>query len=486
MDGLSYHGIVTAYTDATHFKIDGLAGWGDNYFFDWYIYVVRDAGGAGAAPQGEIQSITDYASTDGTFTHVAFTVPLAIGDEVLIIQKRIASTAAGFEEGAVWIDTAGTDSTAAPYGTPTHPTSTIPNGLIIAAANELTKLKIVGTHTITSDISNYTIERVLGHFTAITLGAGVTNADTHFIGCTISGTSNGNGFYDHCIFYGMADLKGIVYDSILQGLIALTDPDPALAHTTFNNVTTHQWLVYIDCSTLTAPVGGRDITFNNLSGYLEFINLGAAGAAAANETIHIHSSTGAIIVVNATCTRGTVNVYGNAYVTDGGGGTTVNDYTVNNSLERQLHILDFWSEPQEEVQLTDTVAPGTDVALPSVTVADLPANVTVERVIAMFKFRIIENTNAAVNKLQGGQHIQVESDAPGTYRDAISFVDDMFTIAANTREAGDVIIGDHDIAIEVDAHGNDTYLFKWEAALVDQANLQFDDAQTGLRIWYSV
>jgi len=94
IDGLSYYARVTTYTDPTHFKADDLASWGDDFFKDWFVYVVRDAGGAGAAPQDELVKITDYTSSDGTFAHVAFTTPLAITDEVLIVHKSVAAAIA--------------------------------------------------------------------------------------------------------------------------------------------------------------------------------------------------------------------------------------------------------------------------------------------------------------------------------------------------------------------------------------------------------
>lgn len=93
-DGLSYYAMVTAYTNTTSFKADELAGWEDNFFDKWYVYVVRDSGGASAAPQDELAKITDYTSSDGTFTHVAFTTPLAVGDEVLIVHKSVAAAIA--------------------------------------------------------------------------------------------------------------------------------------------------------------------------------------------------------------------------------------------------------------------------------------------------------------------------------------------------------------------------------------------------------
>lgn len=146
-----------------------------------------------------------------------------------------------------------------------------------------------------------------------------------------------------------------------------------------------------------------------------------------------------------------------------------------------LFQVDFWSVPQEEVAVTAVAG---DLALPDVTVAGLPTGSTVVRAVAMFKARVIENTNGAVNKLNGAQEIQVRDDTPGAWADAINFVDDQFGIAASTREGGDVLVGALDLSATVD--GNDTYNFQWDEAVADQANLQFNDVQVGLRIWYRV
>ena len=86
---LAFKATVTTYTDTTHFKTTDLIGYGDDYFGgpnnNWYVYAVRDSAGGGALPQGENELISNYVSSDGTFTHVAFTTPLAAGDEVLIV-----------------------------------------------------------------------------------------------------------------------------------------------------------------------------------------------------------------------------------------------------------------------------------------------------------------------------------------------------------------------------------------------------------------
>ncbi len=163
-----------------------------------------------------------------------------------------------------------------------------------------------------------------------------------------------------------------------------------------------------------------------------------------------------------------------------------NDWPLNlkdiwDSKRRVLCSMDFWSTPQEEVAVTNVAG---DKSLPSVTIADLPDGAVIVRAIAIFKYRVIENTNVAANKLSGAQEIQVNDSAATGWVDGINFVDDQFGMAASTIQGGDVFIGAIDIAARVD--GNDTYSFQWDEAIADLANIQFNDVQVGLRIWYSV
>ena len=105
-NGLVFRGTVTTYTDTTHFKVSSLPDYGnaddfpDEFFKDYYAYVVWDAGATGAAPQGESQPVSAYSSLDGGFTHTAFTVPVAVGDEILLIHPSAlnASVLADLDE----------------------------------------------------------------------------------------------------------------------------------------------------------------------------------------------------------------------------------------------------------------------------------------------------------------------------------------------------------------------------------------------------
>lgn len=94
--GLAYKGTVTAVPGANQFTIASLIGKGlgkfDGATAPYSAYVFRDAGGLGAAPQGESQAVLAYNSVTGVFTTAAFTTPVALGDEVIIIHPSFAAS----------------------------------------------------------------------------------------------------------------------------------------------------------------------------------------------------------------------------------------------------------------------------------------------------------------------------------------------------------------------------------------------------------
>ena len=87
-ESLTYYGIVDAVPGANQLTISALAGLGAGKFAGatnpYSAFVLRDAGGASAAPQGEAQAITAYATATGVFTTAAFTAAVAVGDEILL------------------------------------------------------------------------------------------------------------------------------------------------------------------------------------------------------------------------------------------------------------------------------------------------------------------------------------------------------------------------------------------------------------------
>jgi hypothetical protein len=87
---LTYTAPITTAANTTTFACTQLIGFGNDFFKGWYAYVIWDAGGATAAPQGEYKLITDYVSTTGTFTIGAFTAAHAVTDIVMIMHPYLA------------------------------------------------------------------------------------------------------------------------------------------------------------------------------------------------------------------------------------------------------------------------------------------------------------------------------------------------------------------------------------------------------------
>jgi len=84
---------VTTFTDLNNFASLDLVGYENDFFgggaAGWYVFVVRDDGGAGAAPTGEYRLVTDYVSATGAFVHNAFSALLAVGDQVMLIHPML-------------------------------------------------------------------------------------------------------------------------------------------------------------------------------------------------------------------------------------------------------------------------------------------------------------------------------------------------------------------------------------------------------------
>jgi len=146
---------------------------------------------------------------------------------------------------------------------------------------------------------------------------------------------------------------------------------------------------------------------------------------------------------------------------------------------RSYFTLDSWSVSQQQVQLTSVAG---DKVLPDVVVSGIPASVTIIRAVAFLRFRVVENTFAGANSLSGAQAIQVRK-AAGAYVNAISFVASMFTFTAATREGGLIIEGDINLATAT-VDGNATYNFQWDEAVAAQNNLQFNDVQVGIKVYF--
>jgi len=154
-------------------------------------------------------------------------------------------------------------------------------------------------------------------------------------------------------------------------------------------------------------------------------------------------------------------------------------------LDRLTNPLIFLSVINNVIDLP---AAATDTNLPDVVISGIPAGATLDKVLVFLIVRAIENTNAGgANAIEGAQNIRVKKSTGAWGVDdiiAIPLTDNMWTIAASTREFGDVIGGDdaHDVKSEVD--GNATYNLRFEDANVDLDFLRLNDVQVMIKVWY--
>lgn len=157
--------------------------------------------------------------------------------------------------------------------------------------------------------------------------------------------------------------------------------------------------------------------------------------------------------------------------------------TLSAMLGHIVSSMDFWGDITEELQLTSVLQANLAFG-GNVVIAGIPAGATITRVVVMFLWRALENTHATIaNKLQGAQNIEVNF-AGGAFIDAIALADDLFGVAIATREMGSALLGAIDVKATVT--GNGTCTFRIDAARADQNNLQFNDLQMGIRVYFTV
>ena len=146
-------------------------------------------------------------------------------------------------------------------------------------------------------------------------------------------------------------------------------------------------------------------------------------------------------------------------------------------------IIDVYFSAQDDV--IDLPAAATDTNLPNIVLPNISG--TIDHVYVGIKFAMKENTSASgANAIAGAQAIRIKKST-GTWGvddvAAINLSDNQWTVAASTREGGDVQVGAVDVVGEVDAF-NATYNLRFENADVDYDFLRLNDVQVFLKIIY--
>ena len=116
--GATFYGAITTATSTTQFKVDSLQGLGTDLLEDAYYCQIIQADAA--APEGEIQKVSVYDTSDGNITvGTAFTVAPDVGDYILILHESVVVAIADTTNNLFMSDVIGnkTDTSAVPSTT---------------------------------------------------------------------------------------------------------------------------------------------------------------------------------------------------------------------------------------------------------------------------------------------------------------------------------------------------------------------------------
>jgi hypothetical protein len=214
---------------------------------------------------------------------------------------------------AVWFDTGGAAGTTNyTHGTMTNPNSSIANSRTIANSLNLKNFYINNNSTVTLD-QGYSGFSFFGEKWTLALANRLID-NSFFAGATVSGLSTGTGWqFEHCTI-GTVTLNapGLIRNSGLTGTLTIGAAGVLSIHDCTSEVAAGgEWTLAF------GAVGATTVGLRRFAG-----NVTVTGMATGD--VLIISGWGAVIL-DATCTAGTVYIRGNFELTNNGSGQTVTD-----------------------------------------------------------------------------------------------------------------------------------------------------------------
>ena len=370
---------------------------GDDYEIWHTIQCVVDGGNLVAADEAG-------DAIDSIFPS-AFTQVIRTSSSSATLQELEAIQFSSFN-GQIHINAdTGTSSTTYPAGTGQQPVNNIADALTIAAERGFKRLFFESSFTFEAgdNVSLFEIEGASETRTVLTFNSGTLCAGSEFAECTLTGTLVSPAAFRHCIIGdivgGTIGIAGTidVSDCLFTGTITLS---PAL----------EGQLDIVNCESgvagLATPVfdgngANADVIFRNYSGGMEI--RGLSNVAANNISIDMNSGN---IILDSSCTTGTIILRGISTLTDNTAGATV--ITSGLIFPESLQLSAF----REEVFL-DVNNGSTGTKFPKGTQEDPVNNLTdaktiaASRSIANIKFigtLVIQGTDVIDNLIFDGQN----------------------------------------------------------------------------------
>jgi len=227
-------------------------------------------------------------------------------------------------DGVIYFDSIlGIAGTTYPIGTSELPSNTIADVITLCGLTNTRHINVRGILALTAAMTAYRFEGYKHLDIAHTIDLNTQDVSvSSFHRLIVTGAQGGAGLasYDDCMLLSMTGFNGV---ATLCGLIiALT----LKAATSSGFINCYSYL-----GTCTINLGTPTLAnFVNLAGSFILANQ-------TNGVTNIWAANGCEIVINASCTGGTINIYGNARVTDNSAaGCTVTNYTINVSADSRV------------------------------------------------------------------------------------------------------------------------------------------------------
>lgn len=229
---------------------------------------------------------------------------------------------------AIHVDPNGYVGTEYPIGTPEWPCSTWADARTISGIRLHNDLVLRGLLALDAAMQNYNFHGYNSKDLADGINlAGFDVDGSSFHNLVMTGNQGGAGYayYIDSVLFGVTGLRGEVLNCRLYSQLTLATGG-GTDYINFYNCYTQQAVVDI---TVNAP----DLV--NFYGFKGDMRLNSMTGGIMN----IWAADGALIDIQATCTGGTINIYGNARVTDNSAGTVVNHRYLDFAIEENNDIL---------------------------------------------------------------------------------------------------------------------------------------------------
>jgi hypothetical protein len=275
------------------------------------------------------EAITDNADIDpDPFDTSTRTQPLKLyitppaSELVKAVDELAAIEHMQFSEQVVINTVSGISGTLSPLGTQRYSVNNLADAKLIAMSRGFNTLRVKGSLTIgaTESISGYKLLGDGPENTIVTLTSGCTTSKADFEEMSVSGRQSGETHYHRCDIGELSNVHCLFIDCRLVGPLTMstTAADTSVLTNCYTgDIAGAVFIVDLNNSPC-------HMSFNNFYGNMKFINMNKSTAG----IVSVNMGAGKV-VIDSSCTTGTIKVRGTGEVIDNSNGTIVdNDVTI--------------------------------------------------------------------------------------------------------------------------------------------------------------